>query len=212
MSYRAFVSMNIAIIGDGETAELYAVGFACAGHQVHMACREDSGERISDWLASFNNVQVCSIEQAADIADLIIIATAPKHVREVAYWLGDVRNKVIVDATSNVHAADEELVKTICAIQSITGSVHIVKAFNARGYEQILKPLFRDQKVELILMGDSIKAKEIMKILAVELGINYSFDFGGNENVLIFNEMTKCWRNLKQVSTPVLAPVRVLKH
>ena len=60
------------------------------------------------------NINVCSIEAAADIADLIIIATAPRDVREVAYWLGDVRRKAgPIDATSNVHAPDDDLVKTI---------------------------------------------------------------------------------------------------
>jgi len=198
MSYKILASMNIAIIGLGEVAETYAAGFAFAGHNVFMAWKEGDKRGISPSLRSLDNINIYGIEAAAEIADLIIIATAPKDVREVAYWLGDVRRKVIVDATSNVHAPDDELVKTICGIQSITGSSHIVKAFSTRGYEQLLKPLFRKSKVDLLLVGDSKKAKAITQILAVELGMKYCIDFGGNEAIPLFNEMTKCWRNLVQ--------------
>ena len=47
-----------------------------------------------------------------------------------------------------------------------------------------------------MLVGDSKKAKEITKILAVELGMKYFYDFGGNEAIPLFNEMTKCWHGL----------------
>src|ERR1035437_3951534 len=152
MRYKTFVSMNIAVIGTGETAAAYATGFACAGHEVYMAWIDGDKAAMRPLFESFDNIYPCSIEEAANVADLIIIATALKDVREVAYWLGDVRRKVIIDATSNVDAPDEEFVKTAGGIQAITGSPHIVKVFTTKGYEQLLKPIFRDKKVELILV------------------------------------------------------------
>jgi predicted dinucleotide-binding enzyme len=194
MGYKILVSMNIAIIGDSSVAQMYAAGFAMAGHSVYMAWKEGKRTQLSDSLSQIENIEMCSIAYAAEIADLVIIATPPEEVREVSYWLGDVRKKVIVDATSNV--LTDEPVKTICAIKAITGSQHIVKVFNTIGYQQLLKPLFNSDKARLILVGDSKKAKEIAKILAKELDIKCCSDFGGSETVLLFNEMTRCWKNM----------------
>lgn len=196
MSYKTLVSMNIAIIGSGETAEYYTAGFAFAGHNILLAAREGDKNSIHSSILQLTNVTVCSIEDAAYRADLVIIATEPKDVREVSYWLGDVRSKVIIDVTSNVHTPEEELVKTVCGIKAITGSQHVVKAFNTAGYENILSPLFKNGKTDLMLVGESKKAKEITKILALELGLESFYDFGGAEAIELFNEMTRCWRKM----------------
>lgn len=196
MSYKTLVSMTIAIIGSGETAEYYTAGFAFAGHKVLLAAREGDKNSIHASILQLANVTVCSIEDAAYGADLVVIATEPKDVREVSYWLGDVRGKVIIDVTSNVHTPEEELVKTVCGIKAITGSPHVVKAFNTAGYEDILSPFFKSGKTDLMLVGESKKAKEITKILAVELGLESFYDFGGTEAIELFNEMTRCWRKM----------------
>jgi len=192
--------MTIAVVGDTATAYMYAEGFARAGHQILMAVPGKDSFDLPDTFSLFNNVETCSISNAAGLADLIVLATTPRQVREASYWMEDVRRKVIVDATANEHVADNELVKTVCAIKAITGSPHVVKAFNATGYEHILKPLFNGARVDMILLSDSLKAKEIVKIMAIELGLTSFYDFGGGENVLLFNEMTRSWRNLKLTS------------
>jgi predicted dinucleotide-binding enzyme len=206
MGYKTFVSMNIAVIGEGAIAEKYAAGFAVAGHNVFMARKEGKNREFNPILKSFPQIHFCSIEDAASIGDLVVMATEPADVREVSYWLGDVRRKVIIDATSNVHTANNEPLKTVCAIKAITGSPHIVKAFHTMGYEQLLKPVFKSQQVEMILVGDSKKAKEIAKILAIELGIYKCYDFGGGEAIVLFNDLTASLRRqyALQLSMPAL--------
>src|SRR6202012_689917 len=100
---------------------------------------KEGGTGINPLWEHSDNVHTCSIEEAAEAADFIIIATAPKDVREVAYWLGDIRRKVIIDATANVSTEESERINTSAAISSITGSQHIAKVFNTEGYEQLLK-------------------------------------------------------------------------
>lgn len=198
MGYRTFVSMKVALIGTGETAESYAKRFLHAGHTVLMAWLDGDPTGISPELAAYNNLQVCSIEEAAWSGDLIIIATPSRQVREVSYWLGDVRRKVVIDATSNVHIGNEEPVKTVCAIKAITGAVHIVKVFSTLGYERMLRPIFGHEDVQLIMVGESKKAKEILKILAINLGVEKFYDMGSGEAIPLFNEMTTGWRKLAQ--------------
>ena len=197
MMFRTFVSMKIALIGEGEIAERYAIRYATSGHEVLMAWK-DGTKRISPSLAQFQNIQMCSIEEAAWQSDFIIIATPPADVREVAYWLGDVRRKIIIDASANIHICVEDQVNTFAAIKAITGSIHIVKVFSTRGYEQLLKPLFGHDRVQLVMAGDSRKAKEIVKILTVDLGTSHFFDMGGSDTLPLFNEMTAGWRKLAQ--------------
>jgi len=199
MGFKKLVSMNIAVIGNTPTACVYAKGFAQAGHQIFMSVAGQDNFELPAALRDNDNIHSCPIADAAS-ADIIIIATAPKQVREASYWLDDVRKKVIIDATANEHVPDAELVKTSCAIKAITGSPHVIKVFNADGYHHVLKPLFHGSHVDLIFLSDSLKAKEITKIMALELGMSAFYDFGGSECIPMFNEMTRCWRNLRLVS------------
>ncbi len=196
MGYRTFVSMKIALIGTGIVAESYAKRYLHGGHVVLMAWLGTDTTGISSELAGYDNLHICSIEEAAAFGDLIMIATDPKDVREVAYWLGDVRRKVIIDSTSGIQTDSDYKVSTICAIKAITGAAHIVKVFTTRGYEKLLKPLFGHEHVQLIMVGESKKAKEITKILSINLGVDRFFDMGGVEAIPLFNEMTAAWRKL----------------
>lgn len=196
MGYKKFASMNIAVIGTGYTVAAYSVRYARAGHDVFIALMGNDNAALINSLSPYDNIVFCSIENAAAIADLIVITSSPKDIREIAYWLGDVRGKVIIDATANIHTTVDEQVNTAGAIKAITGSQHIVKVFSTRGYEQLLKPLFKKDTVALILVGDSKKAKEITKILTIDLGVSDFMDLGADDAIPLFDELTKCWRNL----------------
>ncbi len=209
MEFKQFVSMNIAIIGNTEAAVKYAIAFANAGHDCYMACSERYSLEELDIPAACSNIYFSTIEDAAAIADLILVATEPKDVREAAYWLGDVRRKVIIDMTANVPTPEEALVNTTSAIEAITGAQHVIKVFSTMGYEDLLKPLFGGKKVDMLLLSNSRKAREITKIMAVEIGLNSFSDFGGEENLPLFDEMTKVWRRMRPDAQP--APAVLVK-
>ncbi len=196
MGYRTFVSMKIALIGTGELAESFAKRYLHAGHVFLMAWLDSDTAGISSELKGYPNLHICSIEDAASLSDLIIIAAPSKQVREVSYWLGDVRSKVIIDASANIYAGSEEQVSTVCAIKAITGATHIVKVFTTRGYEKILASLFGHEDVQLIMVGESKKAKEIVKILSINLGVDKFVDLGGGDAISLFSEMTIAWRKI----------------
>jgi predicted dinucleotide-binding enzyme len=212
MNYKTFVSMNIAVIGTGATVDNYATRYAAAGHEVFMAWTESESNLLSRALQGYGNVHVTSVEDAAQIADLIIIACAPADVREVSYWMGDVRKKVIIDATANIHVANEAEVTTACAIKAITGSDYIVKVFTTRGYERLLQPLFKDEEVRLVIVGSSKKAKEATKILTQELGVHTFLDMGGDEAIPLFNELTRSWRQTFAKSQSTSKSKLISKH
>lgn len=201
MEFKKLASMNIAIIGNTDIAVKYALAFAASDHEVYMATQ--SGDVAGAGSPDVEGINACTISQAAAIADLIIIATEPKDVREAAYWLEDVRKKVIIDVTSNVMVPEHEKVSTTCAITTITGSAHVVKMFNTAGYTQMLTPIFGVQVPELLILSDSLKGKEIAKIMAIEIGLTKFHDFGGTQNIPLFAEMTTAWRALRHNYTKV---------
>ncbi len=196
MEYRSFVSLSIAIIGNSRLGEALTTAFTACGHIVYRAGTLSEKTGILTESDECEGVHYCSIEDAAASADFIMIATSAQDVREVAYWLGDVRRKVIIDLTVNVSESAKDAVNTVGAIKAITGSEHIVKVLSLYKHEEKFTPLFGGQKVQGVLIGDSLKAKEIMKIISRELNVTEFYDFGGSENMGLFDQLCTCCRSM----------------
>lgn len=212
MQYRSFVSLNIAIIGNTKLSHALTAAFISTGHQVFMANTESEKSGISPLWETSEDVHYCSIEDAAAAADFIMICTPARDVREVAYWMGDVRRKVIIDLTANVPEGLPGNINTVGAISAITGSEHIVKLLSLYNHEQIFKPLFGGKLVQVVLAGDSRKAKEMAKIICKELIIDKVHDFGGLENITLFDELSKCCRSMIKVNYAQLQTSTVTKE
>lgn len=211
MDYRSFVSLNIAIIGNNKLSEILATAYAEAGHAVYMATTESERAGVRSELEYIDGIHLCSIEDAAAYADFVIISTRARDVREVAYWLGDVRRKVIIDMTANVPEGLMDNMNTVGAIKAITGSEHIVKVLSLYNHEAMFSPLFGGEKVQLVLAGDSRKAKEMMKIVSRELGLQQFHDFGGSEHLGLFDELCKCCRSMMKINYKTLqeTPIKI---
>lgn len=212
MGYKTFVSMNIAIVGTGKLGISVAEKLAAAGHEILIGLQEDADDSmLQPLLDEYEQVQLCSIPYAADAADIIIIATPVAAVRETAYLLDDVRKKVIIDVTNPRGTNEESYINTMNAIKAITGSLHVVKCCNITLYKDMLAPLFNGEAVEVLMAGDSKKAKEVVKILSRDMGYHKCMDFGDNSTVPLLEEMARCWRTLavnQQALTKVPVTVR----
>lgn len=204
MEYRAFASMNIAIIGGGEVSRNFAAEFAVRGHSVLLSEKGDDPV-LDRALLSLPEISYTTIEMAATLSDFIIITAAAQHVREIAYWLGDVRRKVIIDISHSNAPGRPDYLNTVRAINAIAGSNDIVKAVSTLGYEKLFRPLFGHQKAELLLAGDSLKAKEISKIVMKEAGLRSFYDFGSSDTFHLLDETSQCIASLiaMQKSRPV---------
>ena len=189
-----FLAMNIAVIGKGDNAKLYAASLAQAGHEVYLGWKEEDDNLPQNVYELFSNLSFCSIPEASAAADIIFIVTEPEYVREVAYWLGDVRGKMIVDASANSGAGGQ--LNTVGAIKAITGSANIVKIFFTYGYQQLLKPLLKSDKLHIVLMGEYRKAREATKIITRDFGVSSFIDLGGFDAIPLFDALIRCWREL----------------
>jgi 8-hydroxy-5-deazaflavin:NADPH oxidoreductase len=190
------LSMKIAVIGTSETSVIYSTSFALAGHEVFIADKETKESFTGKpFFKTFENIHFCNIEDASAEADIIFVTAQAKDVREAAYLMGDVREKLIIDASANVKTGTDEHVNTLAAIRAITGAKNVVKVFSTKGYEELLRPLFKGKNTRMILVGER-KAKEVAKIMTKDLDINTYYDFGGPEAAPLFDLMTTAWRDL----------------
>lgn len=201
MSYKTFASMNIAIIGMG--VETIARKFAKAGHTVFIG---NDYEYIQPLISTLpKNVIYTSILAAAQVADIIFIATTADEARHAAYQLGDVRKKVIIDYTAFMEGKPQP---TAAAIRSITSSQHVIKCFAPTGYEDLLIPNINELHADMYIAGTSKKAKAVAAIMAMDLGYKKHYDIGGNGAINMLDEMTQ-HASKKKPLQPVLVPVPV---
>lgn len=194
MEYKTLVTMNIAVIGNGKASQVLATKLALVGHNIIIGLKE--GEKFYDrsLFDTFTNIQSCSIEEAGSIADFVIIAVPPKDVREVAYWLGDMKRKVIIDITSIYFYDLGNYINTVSAIKAISGAQHVVKCFTAVDYEEILPSATNDHR-KVFVAGDSKKGKEVIKWMSADLDFDTCYDMGGEDAIASLEQMAITWMN-----------------
>ncbi|WP_276133939.1 NADPH-dependent F420 reductase [Polluticoccus soli] len=186
--------MNIAIIGAGKNTEALAEGLANAGHDVFIGLK-DTETYISPKLLTFENIFLVSVEDAARESDIIVITTPANEIREVAYMLGDVRRKTIADLSSFNFVRAVSYSNTHNVIKAITNCRNLVKCYNVTGYEDLVNPDFIGATTDMFMAGDSKKSKEVVKLLARDLGFIDCCDFGDGDTVPMLDEMSNCWNN-----------------
>ncbi|MCD6064651.1 MAG: oxidoreductase coenzyme F420-dependent [Flavipsychrobacter sp.] len=186
--------MNIAIIGAGKNTEALAEGLANAGHDVYIGLK-DLNTYISPRLLKLDNIFLVSVEDAARESDIIVITTPASEIREVAYMLGDVRRKTIADLSSFNFLRDAQYSNTHTVLKAITSCQNLVKCFNVTGYEDLVNPDFIGATTDMFMAGDSRKSKEVVKLLARDLGFIDCCDFGDGDTIPMLDEMSQCWNN-----------------
>ena len=97
MRYKAFACMNIAVIGDGGIVESLVRELAKGSYNISIGNNSPYPVFSNMLLNDFSNIQLTKIEDAAAQADVIILATPSEKIKEAAYFLDDVRDKVIID-------------------------------------------------------------------------------------------------------------------
>jgi hypothetical protein len=187
--------MKIAIIGTGNVGSALAKGFAQAGHQVLLGVRDQQTFKGSE-LTKLNNVTVHTVEHAASQSDVILIAAVPQAVKEIAHQLGDVSHKIIIDAMNSVRNKPESYNNTTEALLKLTNCMDIVKCFNSTGAENMANPSYGSQGIDMFYAGDSTNAKAVAKKLALDIGFENVYDFGGSDKFNLLEQFALSWINL----------------
>jgi 8-hydroxy-5-deazaflavin:NADPH oxidoreductase len=188
-------SMKIAIIGSGNLGSALAQGWAKAGHEVMFGVRNLS-EFKGNYSGASKGVKAELIPQAAAWADVLVLAAVPLAIHDIAEAIGDVSNKIIIDAMNSVRANPQPFSNTTEALLSLTNCKDVVKCFNTTGAENVANPIYDGNGIDMFYAGDSERAKKIAERLARELGFENVYDFGGNDKFNLLEQFALGWINL----------------
>lgn len=160
---------KVGILGSGAVAKALAKGFLSIGYEVKMGTRDKSK------LADMQNVALGSFEDAANFADIIVLAVKGSVASDV---LKQIRtdNKIVIDTTNPI--SDTAPVNGVLQfftpqnhslgelLQKENPEAHIVKAFNSVGSGFMVNPDFGGIKPTMFICGNSegakLKVKEIL--------------------------------------------------
>lgn len=188
--------MKIAIIGAGNVGGALALGWAKAGHQIKIGARDKNSDKIKRVTAQNSSIHVKSVDEAAKEAEVILIAASPAAVGEIAKQLGDVKDKVIIDAMNSISSKPAGFNNTFEALQSLTNCKNVVKCFNSTGFENMADPKYGNTSADMFMAGSSLKAKQAASQLSKDIGFAECYDFGGDDKVALLEQFALAWINL----------------
>lgn len=176
--------MKITIVGYGNVGSGLAKHFVHADHQVTLTGR--TLDKVAA-LAATLGAQALPLAEAAQAADIVVLAVPYGEAGAALAALGDLSGKTVVDVTNPLTAdymgltvgfessAAEEIAKAV-------PGVHVVKAFNTL-FAQVIHagPTFGSTQASVFVAGDTAAAKAAVRTLAESIGYAV-VDAGGLKN------------------------------
>jgi predicted dinucleotide-binding enzyme len=187
--------MKIAVIGSGTVGGALAKGWAKAGHEITFGVR-NKDEFKGNGLIELRKIAVASIPDAIKSSEVVVIAAVPQAIKSIAEAMGDVSNKVIIDAMNSVRIKPEPYSNTTEALIHLTNCKNIVKCFNTTGAENMADPVYEGKGIDMFFAGDSDKAKKVAEQLAKDLGFENVYNFGGSDKFQLLEQFAQSWINL----------------
>ncbi|OWY24185.1 NADPH-dependent F420 reductase [Sphingobacteriales bacterium UPWRP_1] len=188
--------MKIAIIGTGNIGGTLAKAWLSAGHDILLGVRDIESDSVQQLLTASERVVAKPIYEAAQEAEVILIAVPSQAVFDVAKNLGYVADKVIIDAMNSVGRKPEPHPNTFEALKALTRCRHLVKCFNSTGWENMANPVYGNTSIDMFVAGSSQKGKDIAINLAKDVGFETCYDIGGDDKVQLLEDFALFWINL----------------
>lgn len=186
--------MEIAIIGTGNVGGALATTWSKKGHSINLGVQDVQHFKGLALLKN-DNTQAMPIREAVAKSEVVLIATPPTAVFELVLQLGDVSGKVIIDATNSVRQAPDPY-KTVYHCLADKTNAEVVKCFNSTGFENILNPVYNEERIDMFMAGDSAEAKAVAAQLALDAGFGACIDFGNADKVELLEKFALSWINL----------------
>lgn len=186
--------MKIAIVGTGNVGGALATQWSHAGHEIFLGVR-DRSESKGSVLSSNPKTSFHSISEAAQLAEVILVATPPHIAQDLVEQFGDVTGKVIIDATNSIRSRPEPYPTAYHAFEDLT-SAKVVKCFNSTGFENMRNPDYGTFALDMFMAGGNSEAKASATQLSSDAGFENCYDFGGADRVELLEQFALSWINL----------------
>jgi predicted dinucleotide-binding enzyme len=191
--------MNIAIIGTGNVGGALATQWSAKGHLIYLGVRNPQEFKGME-LLNLPNIQAMGIAEAVQAAEVVVVATPAPAAVAVAQSLGDTTGKVIIDTMNMVMGRGPEgYSNTADALLDHTATREVVKCFNTTGFNNMLNPVYGNQRLDAFVAGDSERGKAIAQQLALDAGFANCYSIGGNDRFALMEQFAWFWINLAMV-------------
>jgi NADPH-dependent F420 reductase len=170
--------MRIAIIGAGNVGGTLGKMWAAKDHEVAFGVRRPADAKVQALLtATGKHARAASVTDAVTGAEVVVLATPWSATEAAIREAGELRGKVVVDATNPLKADLSGLTigHSTSAAEQVAGwapGARVVKAFNTIGAAQMADPRFGTQRASMFICGDDASAKATVARLAGELGFD----------------------------------------
>lgn len=187
--------MKIAIIGSGNVGGALAQQWVKAGHTVLVGAKFPLSEKNIQLATKIGEDRFTSVEFAVKQCDVVLIATPPTVIFDIIAQMGDVSGKILIDATNAVRQKPDPYDTVYHALVDKTKG-KAVKCFNSTGFENMLNPNYRGEKIDMFMAGDDADAKKTALQLALDAGFGTCWDFGKADKVALLEQFALSWINL----------------
>ncbi len=178
------IAETIAVIGTGSVGSALGPRFANLGHTVVYGSRTPDREDVQALVAATSgDASATTPPDAAQIADMILLAIPWAAAEDVLVSLGDLSGKIIMDPI-NPRAVDEDGWRDYPShtsiaerLQTLAPGAMVVKAFSTISADTMRDPGLVDHPITIPLVGNDPEAKVVVAGICHQLGFE-TIDFG----------------------------------
>jgi NADPH-dependent F420 reductase len=172
--------MKLAIIGAGNVGGTLGKRWARSGHEIAFGARDPADAKVGALVReSGATARAASVPEAARQAAVVVLAVPWDNAREALAAAGDLRGRILIDATNPVPLTPEGLRQGLIIGHTTSGAeeiarwtegARVIKAFNTTGFPNMADPRYGSQGLTMMLCGDDAEAKKVTGDLARQLG------------------------------------------
>lgn len=169
---------RIAIIGTGNVGGALGQRFAELGHTIIYGSRDPTRADVRELVnASGRNASAATQREAAQQADIVVLAVPADIVEPLTSELGDLSGRIVIDPTNPRAIADDGLRdfpfhdSNAERIQALAPDAFVVKAFSTLGSYTMLDPSVAEGPVSVPIAGDDAGAKLAVAGLVSGIGL-----------------------------------------
>ena len=191
--------MNLGIVGAGNVGGTLGRRFAELGHSVAFGSRRPDSLEMAE-LARRPNARVVSPCEAAQSAEVVILATPWPNTADALRSAGDLTGKIVLDCTNPLKPD----LSGIATGPDTSGGeqvalwargARVVKIFNSVGFGVMADPEFGSERATMLYCGDDAAAKNVARELAAELGFD-PVDAGPLKQARVLEAFALLWVSL----------------